>query len=294
MNLNPLDLPGPAFLAFYAFALIAAHFVGKALVRRCLSSHADPGSLPDQLPPQEAAYLAGGTERAVDTALVRLLHAGLIAVKSGGGAFEVKEARPPNLQLTELQNEVYREISRKNGTIEVLHKLKSAFLTRIEARLAGDRLLLTRGGAEANCTRAAKTLPFAAVIVIGVVKIGIGIARHRPVTFLIVFVLVSLVILGVKFFNLPLRSGRGEAALARLKRKNAAVEVTTRRRSRDIDDISLLLAVALFGPQVLAASELAWMHEGFVNRQSSSSDSGGGGSSCSGGCGGGGCGGCGG
>jgi hypothetical protein len=31
VNLSPLDLPGPAFLAFYVFALIVAHFVGNAL-----------------------------------------------------------------------------------------------------------------------------------------------------------------------------------------------------------------------------------------------------------------------
>jgi len=292
MNLNPLDLPGPAFLAFYAFALIAAHFVGKALVRWCQSKHIEARMLPDNLEPQEAAYLAGGTERAVDTALVRLLHADLIAVKAGGGGFEVKGTIPAHVQLSGLQNDVYRAISSKDGSIEVLHRLKSAFLTRSEARLAQDGLLLARGGAEATCVRSAKALPFAAVITLGIAKIVVGIARHRPVVFLVVFVLVSLVFLGIRFFKLPLRSARGEAAFERLKRRNAALETTVRRRSRDIDDNSLLLGVALFGPQVLALSELAWMHEGFVNRQSGSSDSGGG--SCGGGCGGGGCGGCGG
>jgi uncharacterized protein (TIGR04222 family) len=292
MNLNPLDLPGPAFLAFYAFALIAAHFAGKALVRWCRSKHVESHLLPDKLEPQEAAYLAGGTERAVDTALVRLLHAHLIAVKSGGGAFEAKGTLPAHVQLSGLQNDVYRAIGKKNASIEVLHRLKSASLARSEARLAQNGLLLARGGAEATCVRSAKALPFAAVIALGFVKIGTGIARHRPVVFLVVFVLVSLVILGIKFFKLPLRSARGEAALEKLKRRNAALETTVRRRSRDIDDNSLLLSVALFGPQVLALTELAWMHEGFVNRQSGSSDSGGG--SCGGGCGGGGCGGCGG
>lgn len=292
MNLDPLDLPGPAFLAFYVFALIAAHFVGKALLRLCGSNHADSVSLPESLQRTEAAFLAGGTERAVDTALVRLLRADLVAVKPGGGGFEVKAAKPDSVHLTDLQSEVYREITRKNGAVEALHRLKSAFLTRIEVRLANDGLLLAQGSAEATCVRAAKALPFAAVTALGVAKIMVGIARHRPVTFLVVFVLASLVILGIKLFKLPLRSARGEAALQKLKRRNAALETTVRRRSNELDDASLLLAVGLFGPQVLASSELAWMHEGFVNRQLGSSDSSG--SSCGGGCGGGGCGGCGG
>jgi uncharacterized protein (TIGR04222 family) len=291
MNLNPLDLPGPAFLAFYVFALIGAHFLGKVLIRWCQSRHAASTPVPDRLLPAEAGFLAGGTERAVDTALVRLLHDDLIAVKAGGGAFELTVERPAKAQLSDLQNDVYREISRRNGAIDALHRLKSAFLTRTQTRLANDGLLLAGGSAEATCVRGAKTLPFAAVIALGVIKIAVGISRHRPVVFLTVFVIVSLVILGIKFFKLPLRSARGEEVLEKLKRRNAALETTVRRRRRELDDTSLLLAVALFGPQVLSASELAWMHEGFVNRQSSSSDSGGG--SCGGG-GGGGCGGCGG
>jgi uncharacterized protein (TIGR04222 family) len=292
LNLNPLDLPGPAFLAFYVFSLIAAHFVGKALIQWCRSRHADSARLPDNLQPAEAAFLAGGVERAVDTALVRLLHDDLIAVKPGGGGFEPKGDKPDMLQLSDLQRDVYREISRKNGSVDALHRLKSAFLTRTEVRLASDGMLLARDSAEATCLRGAQALPFAAVIALGAVKIFVGIARHRPVTFLIVFVLVSLVFLGIKLFKLPLRSARGEAALGSLKRRNAALETTVRRRSRELDDATLFFAIALFGPQVLASSELAWMHEGFVNRQSGSSDSGGG--SCGGGGGGGGCGGCGG
>jgi uncharacterized protein (TIGR04222 family) len=293
LNLNPLDLPGPAFLAFYVFSLIIAHFLGKALMQWCRSNHAEAANVPNDLHSAEAAFLAGGTERAVDTALVQLLHADLITVKPSGGGFETKADKPDTLQLGDLQRDVYREIAHKKGSVDALHRLKSAALTRAQVRLAGGGLLLARGSPEANCARGANALPFAAVIALGIVKIFVGIARHRPVTFLIVFVLVSLVLLGIKVFKLPLRSARGEAALKNLRRRNAALETTVRRRSRELDDATLLFAVALFGPQVLATSEFAWMHQGFVNRQSGSSDGGGGGS-CGGGGGGGGCGGCGG
>jgi len=292
MNLDPLDLPGPAFLAFYAFALIIAHFVGKALMKLCRSSHASSAPLPEQLLPAEAALLAGGRERAVETALVRLLRNDWVVARPGGGAFDVTNKQPGPLQ--DLQADVYREISKKEGSLEALRKVKSVFLDRTEASLAKQGLLLARGSGEALCQRAAKCLPFAAVIVLGAAKLAIGISRGRPGAFLAVFLVVSLIILGVKFFNLPLRSARGERALQHLKRKNAALQTTLRRRIGEVGDGGLLLAVALFGPQVLASSELAWMHESFVMRRQDSSDGGSGGGSCSGGCGGGGCGGCGG
>jgi uncharacterized protein (TIGR04222 family) len=291
MNLNPLDLPGPAFLAFYAFALIIAHFAGKALMKLCHSSHAESGTPPDDLFPSEIALLAGGRERAVETALVRLLRNDWVAARPGGG-FDVT-GKPPGA-LHDLQADVYREISRKNGTIEALRKVKSVFLDRAEAGLAKRGLLLARGSGEAICQRAAKCLPFAAVIVLGAARLAIGISRGRPGAFLALFLLVSLIILGIKFFNLPLRSAQGERTLQQLKRKNAALQTTVRRRIAEVGDGGLLLAVALFGPQVLASSELAWMHESFVMRRQDSSDGGTGGGSCSGGCGGGGCGGCGG
>lgn len=292
--MNPLDLPGPAFLAFYAAALIVAHFAGKALIKLCQSSRGGDDVLPD-LPPLEAAYLAGGTERAVDMALVRLLRTDLIAPKAGGGGFELKgEKKPEHVELHELQHEVFRQIGSKNGDIERLRRLKSPFLARTEVRLANDGLLLARASAEALCVRSAKSLPFAAVIVLGMLKIGVGIARHRPVAFLVVFVVVSLVVLGFKWFGLPLRSAKGEQALKQLQRRNAALQTTVRRHGADLDDNSLMLAVALFGTQVLASDQLEWMQQGFVTRQSSSSDSGGGSSGGCGGGGGGGCGGCGG
>lgn len=293
MNLNPLDLPGPAFLAFYAFALIAAHLVGKALVHRCSSRHRTDAPLPDSMAPLELAVLSGGRARAVETALVRLLFNGWIAVGPGGNSFVATPTTPPPLE--DLQSDVYREVSRKQSAIDDLRRISSTFLSRAEARLTREGLLLVRGSSEANCVQMARCLPFAAVIAFGCVKVFIGMARHRPVAFLVVFLIASVVILGFKYFKLPLRSAQGQRTLEFFERRHAALKTTVRRRSSDVDDGTLLFVVALFGPQVLASTDLAWMHESFATRSSSSSDSG----SSSGGCGGGGgggggCGGCGG
>lgn len=289
MNLNPLDLPGPAFLAFYAFLLLVAHFVGKWLLHFCKSADITPTRAPN-LTPLETAYLAGGAERAVDAELVRLLRHDLLVIKPGGGGFAVKD--PAAGPLDGLQRDLVRETMRTDGAIERLRRLRSPVLTRAQTRLAGEGLLLAAGGSEANCVRLAKGAPFVVAIAVGVMKLLVGLARHRPVAFLVMFLIASLVILGVKLFKLPLRSAKGNAALKDFERRNAALQATAKRRGNELDDSSLMLAVGLFGASVLASDELVWMREGFISRQSSgSSDSGGG--SCGGG-GGGGCGGCGG
>jgi len=295
VNLNPLDLAGPVFLAFYAFLLVIAHVVGKALTRMCGSSRATSEGLPESLPVIDAAFLAGGRERAIETALVPLMRNNWIAAKPRGG-FELTTTRPG--PLADLQADVYREISRNNTTLEGLRRMRSVFLDRVELHLASAGLLLARDSAEATCARFAKCLPFLAAMALGVAKLGIGIERHRPVAFISLFLVASLIILGIKFFNLPLRTAKGDRALDKLKRRNAALQTTVRRRAGELDDAFLLMAIALYSPAVLADGELAWMRPALATRQSGSSDSGGSscGSSSGGGCGGGGggCGGCGG
>lgn len=292
MNFDPLDLPGPLFLVFYVILLGIAHFAGKALARLCRAAHTPPVTPPD-LSPLEAAYLAGGRERAVDAALVGLLHHEAIAVQGAGG-FVPGKGVPQAPQG--LQADLYREVVHGRGAIERLRRLRTAALARMEARLAKDGLLLAAAGSERRCVQLARGAPIAAVIALGALKVLIGIARSRPVVLLVVLLVVASIVLGAKVFGLPLRSAKGEAVLERLKRRNAALQATTRRRSADLDAASVMLAVGLFGIEVLANSGLLWMQPAFVTRKSGSDsrDSGCGSSgSCSGGCGGG-CGGCGG
>lgn len=290
--LHPLDLTGPAFLAYFCIALLAAHIAGKLFARMCRASHADPVTTPD-LAPLETAYLAGGRARAIDAALVGLLHRAAIEVRPGGGGFVV--GRESGKSLTGLQADLYREIARRSGALEKLRRLRTASIARMETRLAKDGLLLVASAPQQLCTRLALGLPVAAVIALGAAKVVVGMARQRPVVFLVLLLVVALIVLGTKLFNLPLRSTRGEAVLEKLRRRNAALQATAQRRSGDLDESSLLLAVGLFGTAVLASNDLLWMQQGFVNNRSGGSDSASGCSSsgCGGG-GGGGCGGCGG
>jgi uncharacterized protein (TIGR04222 family) len=289
MNWNPLDLPGPAFLVLFLAALVVAHFAGKLLVRACRARHASSAPAPDLLP-LEAAFLAGGPARAVDAALVGMLHHDVIAAQAGGAGFV--NGKASGAGLMGLQAELYREIVRGSGLVENLRKLRTVALNNLETRLANAGLLLVASTDEHGCLRLAAALPMLAVIALGMTKVGVGIARGKPVLFLLILLVVGAIALGVKIFKLPLRSSQGEAALAKLRRRNAALELTAKRPAADLDAASLMLAVGLFGTEVLAGDDLVWMQQGFYNNRSDSSSSSGCGSS--GGCGGGGGGGCGG
>jgi len=288
MSWNPLDLPGQLFLVFFLCALGVAHVVGRLLVRMCRARHASSVPAP-QLAPLETAYLAGGPARAVDAALVGLLRHDVIAVQAGGGGFA--PGKSPGAGLSGLQADLYREIARRGGAIEKLRRVRSAALAGMETRLANDRLLLAASAEERRCVQRALAVPVALVIALGVAKVAVGIGRGKPVLLLVILLIVAAIIFAVKVWKLPLRSSKGETALEKLRRRNAALQTTAKRRSADLDEASLMLAVGLFGTQALAGSELLWMRQGFVSNRS---DSGSGSCGSSGGCGGGGGGGCGG
>jgi uncharacterized protein (TIGR04222 family) len=294
--MNPLDLPGPQFLVFYVVALLAAHVAGVLLKRRCRSGESSFAPPPQDLSVYEVAMLADGKARAVETALVRLARRNVLVPAADGDGFELGAAgaASPAPPLEGVEKDVYRAIEKKRGGIDALRKLSSASAARMEARLQRLGLLLAADSEEATCLRRAAAWPMLLVIGLGVAKILVGIARARPVVLLIVLVLVAVVILAFKYFRLPRRSTQGEAALADLRRQNAALESTAQRRGEDLADSDLMLAVALFGTSILASSALAWMHPAFISKRdqsggSSCGSSGGGcgsGSSCGGGCGG--------
>lgn len=293
--MNPLDWTGPAFLAFYVVALVLAHPAGRLLNRICRSAER-VGPLPE-LSEYEAALLAGGSARAVDTALVRLLRHEAIAVREDGRGFESRSTPP---QTNDLAAELHRDIAKYQTTLEHLRGRRNVSLAPAEVRLRRLGLVLDPSSAESFCLRVTSGLPTGALIALGVAKIGVGLARGRPVLFLVILVLVSLVVLGFKVLRVPARSSLGERHLQALQQRNSALQTTASRRGAELADADLALAVALFGPNVLAGGEYAWMHQTFVQRQSGSSD-GGSSSSCGsssgcggGGGGGGGCGGCGG
>lgn len=156
-------------------------------------------------------------------------------------------------------------------------------------------LMLDEEGARGRARRAA--LPVLLVLTLGVAKVVVGVARDRPVGFLVFLCLVMLIALFVYLRTGSRITPAGQKALRRARIEHAAA--IRAPRSQD-----MAIAVALLGTAALAGTAYAAYHQARVppgDSGSSGSDSGGssnsdsssgggdsGGSSGCGGCGGGG------
>jgi uncharacterized protein (TIGR04222 family) len=131
----------------------------------------------------------------------------------------------------------------------------------------------------------------------GIIKIFVGISRGRPVGFLVIFCVASVIAAFALFGRRPLRSRSGDEALASIRRDNSALRSAAKSPDR-LASSDVCLAAALFGLGTLAVGGLADLNSALrpvVAHNSGwlgSCGSGCGGGGCGGGCGGGGCGGC--
>lgn len=301
--MNPFDLPGPEFLQLFAVVLGMAVIVAL-LVRWLLRQ---PGGVPPaqayDLAPYEIAYLSGGAALAIDAAIVRLVQKGVLFLDVGARRLSQRSAVTLPAGSHPLEQAVHRAASQDIGTrVESVRDKTTAVADELREPL--DELGLLIPHERLGLVRLVPGLVVLAATLFGVIKIFVGLARDRPVLYLLMLVLVSLVPAVLFFVKAAFRSRRGDAALQQWKHENAALEYATRKRGAELADADLLLAMGLFGMGVLAGGPLARLPKAlaaptpsYSSGSSGSSSCGGGscgGGGCGGGCGGGGCGGCGG
>jgi uncharacterized protein (TIGR04222 family) len=298
-----LDLPGPEFLTLYAVLAVVA-LVASLVLRRALRGPGGRTGDGDalRLHPLEVACLAGGPRLAVNTAVASLFQRGLIRL-SGDTRPTLEPARPAggagdDAPLHPFETGILHLIRHSPPqTIRTVHRAAPLHAVAGEPTRAG---LLLSGPARA-AVGAASVVPLAAVLVLGLLKIGVGVARDRPVAFLVIFCVATLVAVVILLATTPRRTRAGDAALDRIRRQHAALRPTAFSAPGSLAPAEFALAVGLFGVGVLAAEPaLADLRRAIVppNQGGTSSCGGsscssgdGGGSSCGGG---GGCGGCGG
>ena len=270
-TLNPLDWSGTPFL--WLMLVLSAAAVGLALRRRrSIRGRSGTDWRGGPLTAIELAFLAGGPTRAADTAIVERFDAGADTDPADG---------PSIGDVARLRS--YREHAdwRRNA------------LLRLQPVLAGVRASLIGRGLlpdDESCHR----LWFAAlqiispVILFGLVKVVVGVSRHRPVGFLVILLLV-LTAVGIGIASKPRRTLRGDAALAVSKERSV-------RAARAPLPGELALAFALGGAAVLVGTPAeaygAVLRKLAIGGDGGGSVDGGCGGGGSGGCGGGGCGGC--
>lgn len=274
---NPLDFTGGQFLAFYLLLSIIVFFLASRLRNYLRLPDNNLGQRPS-LNTYETAYLAGGKDRVVDTAIATLFQKESITTESGKRTLTLKESKENFSDPVE--QEVAKAIA-LDGKIERVRSLVSSTIVieRIGDRLRQLGLLVTE-----NQSRKAQTYPailFACLLGLGFAKIVVGISRGKPVSFLIVMCFI-IAIIGLCFWKIPVeRSRYGDRIFQDL---HTRIHLTIVSHT----DPQLPLAFALLGIAILPNEMFADLKQVFTP-VSSSSDGGGG--SDGGGCGGGGCGG---
>ena len=290
-------ISGAQFLLLY-LVLFAVTVLGVVLARRrALAS--DGAAVPARLDPYEAAELNGGDDLVVITAASNLLRSGSLvnAGRRRGQPARLVTGPAPDPAAHPVEWAVYQEVATSpNRRLKDLR----AELEQTSALAALRERLRLRGPAptpeqRARCRAAA--LWFVPLLALGAARVAAGSANGRPVGFLVVFLLVTVVVAAALARRVPNATELGRRTLQQLRLANP-------RPTGGLAPAEMTMAMALFGAGVLwtADTDTALMlrvpreqgwYAGFGGHGGGGDGGGGscGGGGCGGGCGGGGCGG---
>lgn len=281
-----LTMSGHQFLMYYLPSALLALFVAL-LLRLALRSPGayDPRDRAPQLSVAEAACLADGPQRVVDSSLLAMIQRGLVSVSEDGRRLAfIGDARSLGDPLERTIAGAIAHDPRPQAVRRAASGRASAALAPLRAAglLVAQRRSLS--------VRLLPALICSAMLVLALFRIGLGLYRDRPVGFLVFF---SLLYLGPTlwlWFGRVHRSRRGERVLGELRH-----QVRPRTVAR-LEDPVVPLVVALFGLSAVGALLPLPLRELLVPTSADSGSSGADGSSSDDGGGGGdgGCGGCGG
>ncbi|MEO0476958.1 MAG: TIGR04222 domain-containing membrane protein [Planctomycetota bacterium] len=278
-----LDMRGPDFLGLFV-ALTACAFIASLIVAYVLprllwhDGAGRAGELAKGLSAFEAAYLVGGLQRLMETAVTSLYQQKSITANSQG-SLSVKSA--PQSVTDEVESDVYAAIRARGQRADI--KKAAAFRgVVIKDRLVREGMLLSFG--QRVIAKLLTAFPFAVVLLLGLAKINVGISRDKPVAFLVILCLLSVV---VAFFILKLirKSGTGSAVVGELQNRDEQPSADEAGVDAEAWTCAVFGSAMVFGS--IPSMNL------FFNPPSSSSSSGSGcssdtgcGSSCGSGCGG--------
>jgi uncharacterized protein (TIGR04222 family) len=276
---NPLDFKGPEFLSFYF--LISSIVVQLGLLLRAKlrlpKSHIQ--KQPVSLDAYETAYLAKGSEHAVDTVIASLVQKGCVTVQEGQQILRIKE--PRNELSSALEQAVANAIA-SYGNIETVRSATTRQIEVVRDRLRQLGLLVSPN--QALKAQKYPAVILACLLALGIAKIIVGISRGKPVGFLVIMCII-LSVIGACFWLVPVhRSRYGDQVLQDIRSRISSAAVSDA-------DPQLPLAFALMGAAILPTEAFADLKQVLTPGSGGGYRGGGDGSS---GCGGGGCGGCGG
>lgn len=304
--MNPLDLPGPEFLGLYAMLAMAAIVAGFLLRRLVEGSGVAGAAVTSSLAAHDAAYLRGGFGAVAEATLATLIHRGAIAADDTSQRLVLASAAGAMASQNRLESGLLASLDREASLpAAVMRDRVAAIAARLVEPLAQRGLALSPE--QRRSLGFAFCLPLAAVLLLGLAKIAVGLSRGRPVSILIFFCAVTAIVAFAMFIKTPYATAAGRAALRRARAENEALRETASRRTANLSPDDVAMAVGLFGLEAVADPSMQALRRQLHQKEkgtdgasgcgsgsscgSSSSSS----SSCGSGCGGGGgCGGCGG
>ncbi|MBI3194956.1 MAG: TIGR04222 domain-containing membrane protein [Ignavibacteriae bacterium] len=193
---NIFDLPGQEFLLFFilisGFGVLLA-FLFRYFIPRLVS---ETEALPNALHPFDLAYLSGGFDAVINSALSVLRRHQLTSIHSTDKTFRVTSPIPTNAHP--VLKELFHIIELQSGktqsgiTIDMIREKNITAIHNIRQRLEELHLMLSKWKAMIH-----RDIPLYILIIlllIGGIKISIGILRNRPVEFLIALCIVNVFI----------------------------------------------------------------------------------------------------
>ena len=297
--MNIYDLPGPSFLGLYVvvtgFAIVIAYIVSTNIMGKGRVNTPKCAEL--ELDPYEIAVLSGGRRNAFLSAMATLGHQGAITIYATTGV--VYQGVPLDSQYP-LEQAIQLKLPGGPKKIKDLIASQSikSILTGIETRLAGYGLMV--GSERMNSARGASFLIIMLpALFLALPKIIVGIGKEKPVAFLAVLTVATVIIAFSRFLSKDRPTEAAKSIVERQRDKHAALSSNYITAPATLAGADLALAAALFGAVAATSDPFTQAKTALVGVHGSSSggcgsSTGCGGGSCGGGGCGGGCGGCGG
>ena len=281
-SLNPFNWYGPEFLGLF-WGVYALLMVGALWLRSQGSGPFEAYAGP-ALSTYEVVRLAGQGSRLPDSALAALAHAHYIELVPDRKIRRTGPTPPPDPYERAVWTLVVAPGSTPVDTVRT-RAVQQIFgaVRNLDQSLQAKGLLLS-----AEARRRLNYYPLGVTLVaevFGLIKVGVGLHRDRPVGFLIISLLLLCLLLGIALNYGAWATGRGKYVLQQLARRTKEGQSTGVLTTQTV-----ALTVAFFGLGALSSVGL----DSLATHLAPPSSSDGGGSSDGGsGCGGGGCGGCG-
>lgn len=313
MAANPLDWTGPEFLSLYVVLLglaIVASWLGVMwLVNSGQNYEFRPGAN-DALHPIDVGWMHGGNPRAIECALVELVQQDAVSID---GQKIIAGKNIDRYRAKHRVSDLIHQSVASSGAGRDYRVVSRDAIVGIESlrqNLVEKGLLL-----DWSQRTAAAALPlafFGSLLGLGAAKAVVGITRGKPIEFLILLLILTVVVLAIFLIKSPRFTLAGKQLLNKLQRQvkqdPRVLSAQSEANAPTTDNESLLWSTAFVGTAALAGTPLFDLSSYFSQRRPPANSSGGcgtsgcggggGGSGCGGGgsgCGGGGgCGGCGG